>query len=249
MYHVFVSIFVLSLGAAGLEQLKASDQNPYSKWAATLQGLSQTFFDGGDPVDLTRTRPEAEHPKDEMLQTLVDDEGPLVKGTETAPSSSLISSKRITDASSPLKADMDLVTPLSGINMEWGNFRKKSAPPVAPKRRASMIKQSSSSSTVDFPMAQQAQASMNKATNYLSSFSWNEYSDVASGRIKVRPQMIHQVKVEDKLDQSKLQGALADFLSVEKTVGVHEQQQEQQQPDEKVWQEQQQELQRLAMDN
>lgn len=102
----------------------------------------------------------------------------------------------------PRKADDDIMSMISG----------DSSPSDAGQvSQPSMIKQSSYLSQINFPMKQRVQeqepAQVPHAGNSLGSFSWDEYGDVASGRVQVRPvqtQYIQQ-QVEDSVDDSRLQ--------------------------------------------
>jgi len=213
----------------------------------------------------------------------------------SAPSSSLISSRRSSTeaSSSSLNADMDLMNMVGsgsdlgasaprtqqsqgnfyGIKMGWGekaapaappasmsqqssyvapavshanpyldgiNFNNQAAPaPQAPE--ASMIKQNSYLSGINFPGHQQAAAApVSKSGSELTSFSWDEYSDVASGKVQprraapVETQYIQ--RVEDKVDESKLKGALSDWLVSSDAPAPKKVQkkEEQERPEEKV---------------
>lgn len=100
----------------------------------------------------------------------------------------------------------------------------------APKPAAAMISQNSYMSQISFPHKrgeEPAYSAPSKAANDLTSFSWNEYSDVADGRVQVqRPQVQTQYiqqadqvdeskieRVESRFEESKLKGALSDWLA------------------------------------
>lgn len=106
-----------------------------------------------------------------------------------------------------------------------------------------MINQNSYLSQINFPAGRSAPASgipASKADNELQSFSWDEYSGVASGKVQVRPAAVetqYLQRMEDKIDETKVKGALSDWLAPPKDARkpvVHEQQQEDEQPGEKI---------------
>lgn len=103
---------------------------------------------------------------------------------------------------------------------------------AAPQPEVSMLKKNSYMSQINFPMkrgeAEEAAAQvLNKGTGGLGSFSWDEYADVASGRVQVqRPPVQTQYiqsddsvdaskfqRVEAKFEESKVKGALSDWLA------------------------------------
>jgi len=103
--------------------------------------------------------------------------------------------------------------------LEGIDLNNQAAPaPRAPE--ASMIKQNSYLSGINFPGHQEAaSAPVSKSdSSLLSSFSWNEYADVASGKVQVRAAPVETQyiqRVEDKFDQSKLKGSLSDWLKAD----------------------------------
>lgn len=181
---------------------------------------------------------------------------PPVQQVEYAPTASLISSRRSTDAYSSasgsaddlmamVRSGADLGAPSAqyvppapvqsmeqsqpsqsyyGVSMDWG---KQSAP------TASMSQQGSYLSSINFPTRRGEEPASAPTSNSdsLQSFSWNEYADVASGRVQVRrpaqTQMMQQqqqaqeeamseselAKMDEKFEKTKIQGALSDWLA------------------------------------
>jgi hypothetical protein len=88
---------------------------------------------------------------------------------------------------------------------------------MAPKPAASLVKQRSYLESISFPGTEvkPAEAPMAKGSNDLMGFSWGDLSGVASGAVQVnRPVETQYMQVvEDKVDQSKLKGALSDWLA------------------------------------
>jgi len=86
---------------------------------------------------------------------------------------------------------------------------------AAPEPAASMIKQNSYLSQISFPKKRGEEPAYNapsKGANDLTSFSWNEYADVADGRVQVqRPAKTQYIQQEETVDESKIQGMEARF--------------------------------------
>lgn len=210
-----------------------SNTSPLEKYAENMQAWSMGLH---APL-VHPAKPEEDHEEDSladdvMMRTLVEGDEPLVQDAAAAPRASLISSEHSTGVSSSLSMDMDLV---DGINpmLDWG---KKSAPAasvasmsqqnsyVAPTPVAGHANPYLEGIPLPAPAAPQHAASMVKKSSLLSTAN--------GGALKTKT--IQQVLVVDKLDQSKLKGALSAFLFGKKpaeTPVVLEQQQEQQQPD------------------
>lgn len=189
----------------GLDQLKAPD--PTTKYAANLQALSTRLQAGLEPWP---TRPEAERKgaTDLMMQTVVEDDEPLVQGAPAVPTSSLISSKRFTGVSSPLSADADLVSGVSGINLEWG---------TKSRRKASVASMSQQHSHVAPSVAGHVNAYLEGIDFELPATAAPKLAaSMIKQKVKVTKQMVQRVQVEDTLDQSKLKGALSGWLSAKK---------------------------------
>jgi len=239
MYLSLISFAMLSLGAAvvkvstssevnrdqqGLEELKLSDGSPWAKYEENMRTLSNQLH--APLLHLAKPEAERKDATEMMMQTLVELDEPLVQGAPSAPPSSLISSKRSTDVSSSLSGDMDLV---SGIDLSWGKTSKPSASIasmsqqnsyVAPARVAGHVNPYLEG--IDFNLPKPA-ASMIKQSSYLSTVKVHS---------ALKTKKIQRALVVDVLDQSKLKGALDDWLSAKKPAEqpvVHEQQQEQKQ--------------------
>jgi len=119
------------------------------------------------------------------------------------------------------KADDDIMSMIGG----------DSSPSNAGEARpaASMIKQSSYLSQINFPMKdrvqQPAQVQVPHVNGGLQSFSWDEYGDVASGRVQTRraPTQYIQQQVDDTVDLDQMNqkyeamkvkgGAISDWLA------------------------------------
>lgn len=151
-----------------------------------------------------------------------------------APTASMSQQASYVAPAQPAPAAQNRANPyLEGI--DFGN----QPVPVAQQPVASMVAKGSYLSEINFPGSNRpAQAPMNKAANDLQGFSWGEYSGVASGAVKVRPVETQYMQVvEDKVDTSKLKGALSDWLAPDQPTPRRKpvaQQQEQEQPAEKV---------------
>lgn len=219
------------------------------------------------PAVYTHGNPWAFKPKEDdeaMVQNVL---GAVSELKASTPSSSLLSSKRSSDASSALSSDMNLVGLVGsgsdlgaaaprnqnfyGISMGWGEKAAPAAPVASMSQQNLHVSQASVAteenhvnpylSTINFPGVKQASpAAVSKASDSLASFSWDEYADVASGRVKP-PQPVHAEyiqQVDEKLvnfDQSKLKGALTDWLAPtapkkKKALVQEEKQEEQSQP-------------------
>jgi len=98
-------------------------------------------------------------------------------------------------------ADDDLVAMIGGDSAPSQPMAE------APQPAASMIKQSSYLSQINFPGAQThqeqpAQVAQNDAS--LHSFSWGEYGDVASGKVQVRPAQTQYLQQEETVSDTQL---------------------------------------------
>lgn len=117
-----------------------------------------------------------------------------------------------------------------GISMNWGKSTPE-APTASMSQQNSYVEPAAPVAAlanpyldgIDLgrPAVTKPEASMlsTQSSSDLASFNWGDLSDVASGMVKMRPAEQPRVeaqfvqRVEDKLEQSKLKGALADFLA------------------------------------